>query len=44
MVERAGIFDAQRPGHKPRLARRKIKCQDSRPDPGDTGLDCCPMG
>ena len=34
MVERAGIFDAQRPGHGLRLARRRIKCQDSRPDPG----------
>ena len=33
VVERSGVLDAQRPGHGLRLARRKIKCQDSRPDP-----------
>ena len=34
VIDSAGIFDAQQPGHGLRLPRRKIKCQDSRPDPG----------
>jgi hypothetical protein len=33
VVERSGIFEAQRPGHGRLLARPLSKCQDSRPDP-----------
>jgi hypothetical protein len=33
VVERSGVFDAQRPGHGRLLPRPLRKCQDSRPDP-----------
>src|SRR5438874_1285034 len=44
VVERAGIFDAQRPGHGAELAWQSNEIQDPRPDPKRASAPFPPAG